>query len=108
MLGLLPINHVDFALSKPDFVPIQDGMSEGELQAKQVEVDEEVSRAETEPETETKLEENEEKQVMSMDRKENEKSGGTRDNEVIAGADKIVPTYFALFSAKCADSQNLN
>ena len=67
-----------------------------------------MSRAETEPETETKLEENEEKQVMSMDRKENEKSGGTRDNEVLAGADKIVPTYFAQLSAKFTASQNLN
>ena len=56
-----------------------------------IEVDEEVSRAETEPETETKLEENEEKQVMSMDRKENEKSGGTRDNEVTAGWMKSCP-----------------
>ena len=43
ILAGLPINDAKFAASHPDFVPVVDGMSEAELEERQVEVDESVN-----------------------------------------------------------------
>ena len=45
ILAGLPINEARFAASHPDFVPVEDGMSEADLREKQAEVDEAVNRA---------------------------------------------------------------